>query len=228
MKQKHLEETYIGLSAAQIDVATRVPTNFSKAPQNVRDALISRRLYTSDGKPTKLGASVFKVFYDILTDRFAPADIILKGPEAEILNDPQKIARQDRVKNLGLRSGHVKVMRALLHKPGISMFTLEKIFGADLFNELISCGLASRHEDSHQIFPTNKGITFMKECIHESVSKSNKGVWRWVCRTCKRKYPENGDGSSEVTNPFSSSVKLCECGGVVDLSPTKKKGVKNG
>lgn len=219
MKNNHLEETYVGLSAAQIDVATRVPTNFQKAPKNVREALIARRLFTEEGKPTKLCLSVFRVCCDIWTDRFIPVESVSTDAEAAILNDPQKISRQKSAKDLQLSSAHVKFMRILLNRPGISIFTLEKIFAVYLFNDLISRGLASRHEDSHQIFPTDKGIVFIRGCIAEVVSKGNTG---------QRKYPENGDGLEVGTNPSGHPLKLCECGGVVDLTPAKKKGNKNG
>jgi hypothetical protein len=229
---QHLIDTYIGLSDAQLEVIERIPTNFDKAPKNVQSAMIARRLFTSEGEWTHLASSVARVYAQIQTGSFTPAGSSLTEKETLVLNDPQLIARQAPSKKLGLVSGHIKFLRSVLQLPGISIFTMEKIFGVHLFNELISRGLLSRDQYSHRIYPTNKGEDLVCACIAAAVekkaSKSNKGRWRFVCRTCKREYPENGDGLSEGINPSGHPVKLCECGGVVDLSPTKKKGVKNG
>jgi hypothetical protein len=46
--------------------------------------------------------------------------------------------------------------------------------------------------------------------------------WSWICRDCKSKYPESGEGLHEGINPSGLLLKLCACGGVVDLCPTKR------
>jgi hypothetical protein len=48
--------------------------------------------------------------------------------------------------------------------------------------------------------------------------------WSWICRDCKKEYPENGEGLYEGVNPSGLPLKLCACGGVVDLCPTKRAG----
>jgi hypothetical protein len=42
--------------------------------------------------------------------------------------------------------------------------------------------------------------------------------WKWICRDCKKEYPESGEGLQEGKNPSGLPLKLCTCGGVVDLS----------
>lgn len=46
--------------------------------------------------------------------------------------------------------------------------------------------------------------------------------WSWICRDCKSEYPESGEGLHEDVNPSRLPLKLCACGGVVDLCPTKR------
>lgn len=53
-----------------------------------------------------------------------------------------------------------------------------------------------------------------KQCFFQSAASEFEGAimtlvaeWAYICRDCKRKYPENDER------------KLCECGGVVDLCP---------
>lgn len=162
---KHLVQTYIGLSAAQIEIIAD-PLYLDVVQKNVRHALFARKLF-KDGKLTRLGVAVQLVHAQIQKGAFSP-----EPPKmTEGMTDPTALARSKPSKELSLRSGHIKFMRSVLNFPGISIFTMEKIFGVHLFSELISRELVSRHEDSHQIYPTEKGISFMKECIAEVDSK---------------------------------------------------------
>lgn len=162
----HLMQTYIGLSPAQIEIVAD-PTLIHVVLRNVRTALTLRKLFTPDAALTQLGKSVQAVHARIISDKFSPdAPIMTEG-----MANPTGLARTKASKELGLSSGHMKFLRSVLNFPGISIFTMEKTFGVYLFSELISRGLLSRHEDSHQIYPTEKGIAFMKECITQLQTK---------------------------------------------------------
>lgn len=162
----HLTQTYIGLSPAQIELILE-PINIHVVLRNVRTAATIRKLFTDDGKITELGLSVQRVQVRINKDAYSP-----DAPKmTECMTDPTALARTKSSKELGIRSGHLKFLRSVLNFPGISIFTMEKIFGVHLFSELISRELVSRQEDSHQIYPTEKGIAFMKECIAELTEK---------------------------------------------------------
>lgn len=162
---QQLIDTYIGLSDAQLEVISRIPTDFEKAPKNVQSALIARRLFTSDGEWTHLASSVLNLYVQIKVGSFNESDGYLTEHEIQMLNDPAKISRQQPSKKLTLTSGHIKFMRIVLQKPGISIFTMEKIFAVHLFNDLISRRLLSREHDSHRIYPENKGVDLIRACI---------------------------------------------------------------
>jgi hypothetical protein len=167
---QHLINTYIGLSPAQIKVIVSSMHHFNTAPKNVRQALVSRKLCNFEGRLTKMGVTVMVTCFNIDGDRFSPdAPIMTEG-----MTDPTGLSRSKPSKNLGLTSGHLKFLRSVLNFPGISIFCMEKIFGVHLFSELVTRELVSRHEDSHQIYPTEKGIAFMKECIAELSQKKGK------------------------------------------------------
>jgi hypothetical protein len=44
-----------------------------------------------------------------------------------------------------------------------------------------------------------------------------KASWHWVCRDCKSVYPASGEGLHDSTNPSGLPLRLCVCGGIVDL-----------
>jgi hypothetical protein len=167
---QHLINTYIGLSPEQIKVIAD-PTMIHVTLRNVRTALVVRKLFTQDGKITKLGVSAQTIYAQIQNGAFAPdAPKMTDG-----MQDPTGLSRLKASKEMGLSSGHVKFLRSVLNFPGISIFHMEKIFGLYLFSELITRELVSRHEDSHQIYPTEKGTAFMKERIAELSQKKGKG-----------------------------------------------------
>lgn len=167
---QHLINTYVGLSPAQIKVITGSIHQFNTAPKNVRQALISRKLCNTEGRLTRMGGAVMVVCFNIQDGTF-----VQDPPKmTEGMADPTALARSKPSKGLSLSSGHIKFLRSVLNFPGISIFTMEKVFGVHLFSELISRGLVSRHEDSHQIYPTEKGIAFMKECIAEVSQRKGK------------------------------------------------------
>jgi hypothetical protein len=228
-----VKDCYVGLSEAQMQVIMNhinESRRFAEIPKNVGAALVLRGIFTADGQITPLGESVAKMITSIDEDEFIPPAPALEGRLVDLaaLNDLFKIRSLKRVKELGLASVHLKVLRMLIHRPGYSIFHLGQIFPESALAYLITRGLISRPANSHQIFPSDDGVEFIRTCINEVVGRRNDGKWAWVCRTCERQYPDNGDGLSEGRNASGHPVKLCECGGVVDLSPTKKKGIKNG
>jgi len=43
--------------------------------------------------------------------------------------------------------------------------------------------------------------------------------WLWVCRDCKKEYPENCEGLVSEVQFLNRLVIKCPCGGMVDLCP---------
>ncbi len=64
------------------------------------------------------------------------------------------------------------------------------------------------------------------EFARQDKAEWRKAEWRWVCRDCKRQYPESTEGLKKTVNPSGYQLLLCTCEGVVDLTPLEATRVR--